>query len=310
MISFYGFLNKDALGPLLRILYRMGLYRKAKIEGGDIFVNLFDPRGLSIYKAKAYSSGSGEQLPKLWRASLTLNPSYFLDIGANYGEISLTTRYPKSVKKIYLIEPNPNLVKALEKSVAIHPASKKIKIIKKAMSDRDNQRVEFTVPFTSSGLGSIKVTRLYNDLGKQHFEVLTSNLDSLLKNIASKVIVVKIDVEGAELDVLKGARKTMSNNKCLIFLEISSIYLEQLKLSLPKVFEYLNSIGYLYYPDGKRNDFILLKNKTYEQIWSIFSERGLLSSYYKRNDSIIGDFILFSNKFKKTEINKFLLSAG
>ncbi|KPJ57004.1 hypothetical protein AMJ49_03110 [Parcubacteria bacterium DG_74_2] len=296
----------------LRFLYAMWPYRKATIREWIIFVDLRDPRGRAIYKRKTYTPDTGELVPKLWRASFVLYPSYFLDIGANYGEVSLTTKYPENTKKIYLIEPNPNIARALQKSVYCHPNNKKIELISKAASIIDDKKIVLNVPETSTGLGSIISTipkKLYSEIEQEQFEVSTITLDTLLSNLNSQLTVLKIDVEGSEVDVLKGAERFIAKNKYLILLEISTVYLEVLGVSPALAFEFFNSLGWLYLPDEKRREFIPLKNLDYSKIWSTFLERGLLSDYYKPKDSIIGDFVLFSNNFNGNEIEKYLKSV-
>ncbi len=237
---------KKVFKKTIRFLYSIQPYRKAKINGLIVFVDLRDSRGRAIYKRKTYTPDTGELVPKLWQASFVLYPSYFLDIGANYGEVSLTTKYPENTKKIYLIEPNPNITKALQKSIHFYPDNKKIELISKAASIIDNEKIVLNVPETSTGLGSIISTipkKLYFEIGQEQFEVSTITLNTLLSNLNSQLVVLKIDVEGSEIDVLKGAERFIARNKYLILLEISTVYLEALGVSPALAFEFFNSLG-------------------------------------------------------------------
>lgn len=46
-----------------------------------------------------------------------------------------------------------------------------------------------------------------------------TKVDCLIENTKNKTIFMKIDVEGAELDVIKGAVNTLNNNNCLLIIE-------------------------------------------------------------------------------------------
>lgn len=297
---------KTIHGKVIRAVYSIKPYRKAKINNWNIFVDCRDPRGRAIYTRSTYYPGTGELLSKLWQASFVLSPSYFLDVGANYGEVALTTRYPDSTEKIYLIEANSEVSIALQKSINCHPDHKKIELINQAVSDLKNQKVVLSVPEISTGIGSImNLNNLYPDIRKERFEVTTTTLDALLGELNSEVVVMKIDVEGAEFDVLKGGQNFLAKNKALIFIEIDTIYLKELNISSISFFEFLHSFGSLYFPDQKKREFIPFKNMRYSQIWSTLFKRDLLSDYFKPKDSIIGDFILFSNNFIQKEIEKY-----
>ena len=60
--------------------------------------------------------------------------------------------------------------------------------------------------------------------------------DEVLK-FKNKVITIKIDVEGFELNVLKGIKKLLQNNKCLVQVEIW-------KINFQKVHKFLNNLNY------------------------------------------------------------------
>ena len=60
--------------------------------------------------------------------------------------------------------------------------------------------------------------------------------DEVLK-FKNKVITIKIDVEGFELNVLKGIKKLLQNNKCLVQVEIW-------KINFQKVHIFLNNLNY------------------------------------------------------------------
>lgn len=76
-------------------------------------------------------------------------------------------------------------------------------------------------------------------------EVKVITLDSYLadKNIPG-IQAVKIDVEGFEYYIVKGAVATFSRWKPVIFMEVNYDFLQDNKLSVAQLFELLRSCGY------------------------------------------------------------------
>ncbi len=74
----------------------------------------------------------------------------------------------------------------------------------------------------------------------KYVEVKTKTLDQVVDELElSKVNFIKIDVEGAELDVLKGATKTLKENN--VFLAIAAHHTPE---SVREVFRYLQEKGF------------------------------------------------------------------
>lgn len=63
-------------------------------------------------------------------------------------------------------------------------------------------------------------------------------IDQLLGTKAGQQLFVKIDVDGAEVDVLNGMRGTLQSNNCLLIIETHSLQLERDSIKL------LEGIGY------------------------------------------------------------------
>lgn len=62
--------------------------------------------------------------------------------------------------------------------------------------------------------------------------------DLLFKKLSEKLIVIKIDVEGNEIEVLNGAKKTIEKYKLVIILEISPENRERIKRPMKKIWVY------------------------------------------------------------------------
>jgi hypothetical protein len=71
-------------------------------------------------------------------------------------------------------------------------------------------------------------------------------LDEIVKDAGvSRVDVVKIDVEGAEYLVLKGASKTLDRDHPVILVEIVERQLQAMGASSKQVYDLLRSHGYI-----------------------------------------------------------------
>jgi len=139
---------------------------------------------------------------------LPLNDGIICDIGANIGNHSV---YFSSVLKrdVYAFEPNKIARDILDKNIKVNCLEKKIKVFEVALGAEESQ-------------GTMIVNK--TNLGASHVSIVPSGnvairtLDSFISH-DTKVALLKIDVEGFEVDVLKGAVETIKNNNPIIIAE-------------------------------------------------------------------------------------------
>ena len=75
-----------------------------------------------------------------------------------------------------------------------------------------------------------------------------------------RVNFIKIDVEGYELDILKGATETIKKFKPKMLIEINQMALERMNLKREDIFQFLDEHGYAYaniYPNQSINEYQL-----------------------------------------------------
>ena len=138
-----------------------------------------------------------------------------IDIGANKGVYAeLLSRI---CKRVYAFEPNPKMYSVLKRSCA-----KNVETFYMALSDKSGV-AELRIPVRPSGysnqgasLSTYKINESYASV-----EVKCSRLDELnLKNIG----FIKIDVEGFELSVLRGAVETIKRELPIMLIEIEEAH--------------------------------------------------------------------------------------
>ncbi|MHA1582869.1 MAG: FkbM family methyltransferase [Candidatus Baldrarchaeia archaeon] len=129
-----------------------------------------------------------------------------IDIGAHIG--IHTIHLAKVARFVYAIEPEPTNLKLLIKNILVNNVKKKVIVLPYAISSV-NGIVNFYVSSESTGAHHI----LSNDEGNigrgTILKVRAYTLDTLVLDTLGidHVDVVKIDVEGHELEVIKGAQK-------------------------------------------------------------------------------------------------------
>lgn len=124
-----------------------------------------------------------------------------VDIGANIGAFSLYAAQHASI--VYAVEPEPNNLQALKNNIALNKLNN-ITVVPFGISDRND-----TAVISDMGGGST-----IKDDGIFGTEIELITLDALFANYNIKnVDVLKIDVEGSELEIILGASKE-TLNKC------------------------------------------------------------------------------------------------
>ncbi len=130
-----------------------------------------------------------------------------VDVGAHIGVFTLRVARHVVDGKIIGIEPYPSSFKLLKKNVG-HNKYKNVITINKAISDKIGKAKLYLSPTIIAH--STVFFRSLNSI-----EVETTTLDKLLKDLDLKPDFIKIDAEGAELNVLSGANKTLKQNPAI-----------------------------------------------------------------------------------------------
>ncbi len=162
-----------------------------------------------------------------------------IDVGANIG---ITTIWmAKGSKKVYSFEPEKENISRLEENLIVNNI-KNVEIIKKAVSDKDEE-VGLNI-YKGIGHHSLSDKHLSSAIDVQKVEAVSLDEFCKTKNI-NKIDFLKIDVEGFELEVLKGAKNLLKNKSIkLIAFEHSKILLEKQNRDLSDVFNFLTENHY------------------------------------------------------------------
>jgi len=138
-----------------------------------------------------------------------------LDVGANVGAYTLLfARWVGANGKVVAFEPAPEAAAGLRRHLELNELSSTVDVQQCAVSDSAG-----TARFAcaeANGANAIVV----GQPGTAAIEVATVTLDAFCSRNRIVPDVIKIDVEGAELDVLRGARQVLAFGGLQVFLEL------------------------------------------------------------------------------------------
>ena len=206
-------------------------------SGARIHVNPDDQAG---QRALA-RGGPKDREQRLW-SFLANELSYqaVYDLGANYGQVTLGAAYPPETE-VVLVEPNPQLVPYLQRSIETHPNREQIKLHSLALGNHDGSANLF-IRTEAQGKSS-----LVQERGESTPVPLTT-LDALASPSAgTRDAIIKLDVEGSELALLEGAAETLSGfDNYAIMIELHPGYMRMTADSVGRYVELLCSYGRLW----------------------------------------------------------------
>jgi FkbM family methyltransferase len=166
--------------------------------------------GKNMSSVRTASSLYEKELKKYFE----INHGVFIDVGANIGKYSISLgKKLRNYGKVIAIEPESKNFKILETNIKLNKL-KNIYPINIGCSSK-NGKIKLFLDKEGTGMHSIK-----NKMSGDYQEIDVQKLDEILlkfKNI--KISLIKIDVEGAEGEVLKGALKTLKKHHPKIIFE-------------------------------------------------------------------------------------------
>jgi len=173
-----------------------------------------------------------------------------IDIGSNIGDKSLSitsTLLKKGYKKfkILSLEPTDYAFYKQKKNINLNPTlKKKILSFKYYVSNKKSNPSEV---YSSWKLNSKKKSHTIHKgyLKKINKDTKSITLDNLIKknNIKNKIIL-KLDVDGGEMNVLKSCKETLKKKNILIFMEFAPYTMYEAGFDTNKFIKFLSEYNY------------------------------------------------------------------
>jgi len=249
----------------VNILYKNGSYRKVRRNNVNYLLDISDYQEWLIY----FLSKNDSSLTLLERIG---EPEIIIDIGANIGQttLAINEKLLKSEKMFQIIcfEPYPENFFKLKtnldlnnkkfitnENIALGSENGKAKMFKDCISNSGGNRVVYSQKDNISGVVEIEMKTL-----DQY----------LFTNKINKVDFIKIDVEGFEFSVLKGAKNTLKDLRPNLFIELDDINLNKQGSSASELIEFLESFNYeIEDIENQYSTEELKKNSIHTDIWCI-----------------------------------------
>lgn len=172
-----------------------------------------DPRSDLGVERSLHETGTYEKGVISFMTSTLKKGDCFVDVGANIGLLSLHASSCVGPEgNVFAVEPNPKTLPILYRNIELNKANN-IKVFEVALGEKSHTTKIFENRDINRG-GASLIVNVNNEPG---IEVKVEPLDDFLALHNPKVI--KIDVEGYEFEVLKGAVKTISRTKPILIVE-------------------------------------------------------------------------------------------
>lgn len=200
--------------------------------GGRIYLNIKES---SMMLARAFGLYELRKVKAV--QALLKSGDTFVDVGGNKGDFALlAAKITGDSGRVFCIEPEPTNCKWIRQSIQLNKYEN-VELCSVALSDRNSEALLHLG--TKSGSHTLLSGQPERNQGC--LKVPTRTLDALLKERrAPSVQMIKIDVEGAELQVLRGSVETIKNNPDIVLL--LDIH-PSLGVDPAAVFDFLTSLG-------------------------------------------------------------------
>ncbi|WP_312421180.1 FkbM family methyltransferase [Epilithonimonas sp.] len=179
----------------------------------------------------------------LWIKEILGKDSMFMDVGANVGAYLYTLENHLNLENIFAFEPNPQLFKRLKR---LFP---KVHLSSVALSDISTI-AEFKIPVINGEKVHTRGT-LQTSIKEKNEEktilqkVEVKPLDDLNLNLKN-LSFIKIDVEGNEMQTLRGAKQTIHKYKPILMVEMEQRHhKENLWTLISEIADWGYSVNYL-----------------------------------------------------------------
>lgn len=232
--------GRDVDSPLVRMMPPNYLFpnptrRLVKRDGVLIDLNIHDYMDHALYFD--FRDQSRESL-----FESAVGSEVIIDVGANNGYTALRLSMLDGVRRVIAFEPDVANFRKASANIALNGGSEKIELLGIGLGPRDLD-LELQMGIASNS-GTMKVATSKADAVTDSIIKVRRLDDVLMEENIERVDFVKIDVEGYELEVLKGAGDIIKSSRPKLFVEIDDANLREQGSSARELIAFLKSFDY------------------------------------------------------------------
>jgi len=193
--------------------------------------------------------------PKKNLYSLIREGNTVIDVGANIGEVTFNlAKLVGASGSVHSFEPHPFIFSKLLQNFQLNEF-RNIQLNNVGLGSRVEQL--YIGPQVANNRGGTRI----NHSAEGSLVNITS-LDNYVSRMhVQKINLIKLDVEGFELKVLRGAENTLRDKKPILFIEINDSNLRAQGDSAYELFAFLNEVGYNNLVEATSNAPIAINSK-------------------------------------------------
>lgn len=208
--------------------------------GTRVEVTLADDNSLCLYVAGTFEPNEFACLDRLLRPGMT-----FLDVGANVGLFSLfAARRVTARGRVVAFEPSSRERAVLQRNIARNRLGN-VSVVPMALGAEAGTALLQVAPGLHAGHNTLGGFAYEGVVAERTEEVQIETLDALADRLAlDRIDVVKIDVEGAEVKMLQGARTTLMISRPTMLIEANEQALCKQGTSTGELVDLLLSMDY------------------------------------------------------------------
>lgn len=209
-------------------------FQLCTLKESSMHLDLSDPAQLSIVKVRR---GKHEVGTVNFIKKFLSEGDVFVDVGANFGYFScIASKIVGEHGLVLSFEPNKTAFNQLV-STAIRNQLFNVVPMHLALGEKEKTRVQMKKSFCRQNTSSYMV---------DGNAVLSNSFDHFIKifDTTKKIKMIKIDVEGAELPVIKGLKSILTTHKPFLIVEPDSNSDQRFGFKFNELISFLETLGY------------------------------------------------------------------
>lgn len=167
----------------------------------------------------------------------------FIDVGANFGLHTLYAARKVGTKgRVHAFEPVLANLRLLRRNVKLSGVKQQVIIIPRAVSNSSAPFLEMDLP--DEGLAVAASLSHGSAQGRRVIHVPNTRLDDCKFDFNMPLRMLKVDVEGAEMEVLRGGQALLLKHHPWLLVEVHGYALPAFSSSAQELSRYLTGLGY------------------------------------------------------------------